>query len=131
MNVMIQKETIVQVIDNSGAKTARCIGFWRSRIGGLGDTIVVSVQRVSSRESSVVKSKSGERVVKGEVCLAYVVQTRQLTRRKNGIRVGFSKSAVVLVNEKGVPRGTRILANEAVAMECKNLKILSLASRSA
>ena len=47
---MIQQQTILKVTDNSGAKTVKCIkvlnGFKR-RFAILGDTIVVSVQKLA------------------------------------------------------------------------------------
>ena len=45
---MIQMQTLLDVADNSGAKTARCIkvlGGTRRRYAGLGDIVVVSVQK--------------------------------------------------------------------------------------
>jgi large subunit ribosomal protein L14 len=45
---MIQMQTLVDVADNSGAKTARCIrvlGGTRQRTAGIGDIIVVSIQK--------------------------------------------------------------------------------------
>ena len=53
---MIQMQTIVDVADNTGAKTARCIkvlGGSKRRTAGLGDVIVVSVQK--SIPSATVK----------------------------------------------------------------------------
>ena len=67
---MIQMQTIVDVADNTGAKTARCIkvlGGSRRRTAGLGDVIVVSVQK--SIPSATVK--------KGTVAKGVIVRCRQ------------------------------------------------------
>jgi large subunit ribosomal protein L14 len=56
------------------------------------------------------------------------VRTRNATRRSDGSYVRFDHSAVVLIDEKGEPRGTRIFG--AVARELRErgyMKIISLA----
>ena len=45
---MIQMQTVLDVADNSGAKLVRCIkvlGGTRRRYAGLGDVVVLSVQK--------------------------------------------------------------------------------------
>ena len=45
---MIQMQTMLDIADNSGAKTARCIkvlGGTHRRTAGIGDTVVVSIQK--------------------------------------------------------------------------------------
>lgn len=121
---MIQMQTIVDVADNSGAKTARCIrvlGGTHRRTAGLGDVVVVSVQ----------KSIAGanEQVRKGKVTRGVIVRTKKATRRADGSYVKFDKNAIVLVDNEGEPRGTRIFG--AVARELRDrryMKIVSLAS---
>ncbi len=119
---MIQMQTTVDVADNSGAKTARCIkvlGGSRRRTAGLGDVIVVSVQ----------KAIPGSPVKPGTVAKGVIVRCRQPSRRQDGSYVRFDKNAIVLIDADGNPRGTRIFG--AVARELRDrrfMKILSLAS---
>lgn len=119
---MIQMQTVLDVADNSGAKIARVIkvlGGSRRRYAGIGDVIVVSVQK--ALPSSAVK--------KGQVVKAVVVRTRQSTRREDGSYVRFDKNAIVLIDNENNPRGTRIFG--AVARELRDrrfMKIISLAS---
>ncbi len=119
---MIQMQTIVDIADNTGAKTARCIkvlGGSKRRTAGLGDVIVVSVQKAIP--SATVKS--------GTVAKGVIVRCRQKTRRQDGSYVSFDHNAVVLIDADGNPRGTRIFG--AVARELRDrkfTKILSLAS---
>lgn len=119
---MIQMQTVVDVADNSGAKIARTIkvlGGSRRRYAGIGDIIVVSVQK--ALPSSPVKA--------GQVVKAVVVRTRQSTRRADGSYVRFDKNAIVLIDNDNNPRGTRIFG--AVARELREkkfMKIISLAS---
>ncbi|HXY35117.1 MAG TPA: 50S ribosomal protein L14 [Planctomycetaceae bacterium] len=119
---MIQMQTIVDVADNTGAKTARCIkvlGGSKRRTAGLGDVVVVAVQK--SIPSATVK--------KGTVAKGVIVRIRAQTRRQDGSYVRFDRNAVVLIDDEGNPRGTRIFG--AVARELRDrkfTKILSLAS---
>jgi large subunit ribosomal protein L14 len=119
---MIQMQTILDVADNSGAKSVRCIrvlGGTSRRFARLGDVIIVSVQ----------KTIAGSPVKSGSVMRAVIVRTRQATRRDDGSYVRFDRNAVVLVDKDGNPRGTRIFG--AVARELRERrynKIVSLAS---
>ena len=115
-------QTMLDVADNSGAKTARCIkvlGGTRRRYASLGDIVVISIQKAIA--GSAVKSGS---VVKG-----VVVRTRKANRRSDGSYVQFDRNAVVIVDADGNPKGTRIFG--AVARELrerKYMKIVSLAN---
>lgn len=119
---MIQMQTMVDVADNSGAKTARCIrvlGGTKRRTAGLGDIVVVSIQ----------KAIAGSAVKSGTVVRGVIVRCRKPTRRLDGSYIRFDRNAVVLIDGDGNPRGTRIFG--AVARELRDrrfMKIISLAS---
>jgi len=119
---MIQMQTMLDVTDNSGARTVRCIkvlGGTRRRYAGLGDIVVISVQ----------KSIAGSNIKSGSVVKGVVVRTRKASRRPDGSYVQFDRNAVVIVDNDGNPRGTRIFG--AVARELRDrkfMKIVSLAS---
>ena len=119
---MIQMQTLLDVADNSGAKTARCIkvlGGTRRRYAGLGDIVVVSVQ----------KSLAGSAIKAGSVVKGVVVRVRRAARRSDGSYVRFDRNAIVIVDNDGNPKGTRIFG--AVARELRDkkfMKIVSLAS---
>lgn len=119
---MIQMQTMLDVADNSGAKLVRCIkvlGGTKKRTATLGDIIVVAVQ----------KSLPGSTVKKGSVVKAVIVRSRKAVRREDGSYVRFDKNAVVIVDNDGNPRGTRIFG--AVARELRDrrfMKIVSMAS---
>ena len=97
---MIQLLSRLEVADNTGAKKVRMI----RRIGqnkktaSVGDIIVCHVKE-SSTEASVKK---------GSVVRAVVVRTRAPMRRRDGSYLRFDENAVVIVNDDGTPRGTRI-----------------------
>jgi large subunit ribosomal protein L14 len=119
---MIQNETNLVVADNSGAKKVRVIhvpGGTKRRYAGIGDVVVVSVK--SAIPGGAVKKKAVSRAV--------VVRTRKELRRKDGSYIRFDDNAVVLINEAGEPKGSRIFG--PVARELRDtavyLKIISLA----
>ena len=118
---MIQQESMVKVADNSGAKTAqviRVLGGTRRRYAGLGDTVIVAVK--NALPNGTVK--------KSDVARAVVVRTAKETRRKDGSYIRFDENAVVIINEQGEPRGTRIFGPVARELrEKKFMKIVSLA----
>lgn len=98
---MIQERSILKVADNSGAKTVRCfrvLGGSRRRYAEVGDIIVVSVQTAEPRKP--VKKKDVVRVV--------VVRQRKAMRRADGSYIRFDDNAVVLIDDKKEPKGTRI-----------------------
>jgi large subunit ribosomal protein L14 len=64
-----------------------------------------------------------------EVVKAVIVRTRQPIRRSDGSYVRFDRNAVVLIDDEGNPRGTRIFGAVARELREKNyMKIVSLAS---
>jgi large subunit ribosomal protein L14 len=118
---MIQQESMVKVADNSGAKRAlviRVLGGTRRRYAGLGDTVVVAVK--DALPNGTVK--------KSDVAKAVVVRTVKETRRKDGSYIRFDENAVVIINDNGEPRATRIFGPVARELrERKYMKIVSLA----
>jgi large subunit ribosomal protein L14 len=117
---MIQQETRCVVADNSGAKEVLCIrvlGGTRKHYATLGDTIVVSVKSATP----------GADVKKGSVSKAIVVRTKKEVRRNDGSYIRFDDNAVVLLNNAGEMRGTRIFGPVARELRDLNMKIISLA----
>ncbi|HAW98354.1 MAG TPA: 50S ribosomal protein L14 [Opitutae bacterium] len=116
---MIQLLSRLEVADNTGAKKVRMI----RRIGqnkktaSVGDIIVCHVKE-SSTEAAVKK---------GSVVRAVVVRTRAPMRRRDGSYLRFDENAVVIVNDDGTPRGTRIFGPVARELRQKYMKIISLA----
>ena len=118
---MIQQESMVKVADNSGAKRAlviRVLGGTRRRYAGIGDRVIVAVK--DALPNGTVK--------KSDVAKAVVVRTVKETRRKDGSYIRFDENAVVIINEAGEPRATRIFGPVARELrEKKYMKIVSLA----
>ena len=118
---MIQQESIVKVADNSGAKRAlviRVLGGTRRRYAGLGDKVIVAIK--DALPNGTVK--------KSDVARAVVVRTVKETRRKDGSYIRFDENAVVIINDAGEPRATRIFGPVARELrEKRYMKIVSLA----
>src|SRR4029079_13791590 len=118
---MIQQESVVKVADNSGAKTAlviRVLGGTRRRYAGLGDVVIVAVKNALPHGT----------VKKSEVARGGGVRTAKETRRKDGSYIRFDENAIVIINEAGEPRATRIFGPVARELrEKKYMKIVSLA----
>ena len=116
---MIQERSILKVADNSGAKTVRCfrvLGGSRRRYAEVGDIIVASVQVAEPRKP----------IKKKDVVRAVVVRQRKALRRADGSYVRFDDNAVVLIDEKLGPKGTRIFG--PLAREVKEKGYESIAS---
>ena len=97
---MIQMESLVQVADNTGARSAKMIGVIgkRTRQAHIGDIITCHI-----RESIPTAS-----VKKGTVVKAVVVRTAAPIRRDDGSVLRFDGNAVVIIDKDNNPRGTRI-----------------------
>ena len=125
---MIQKESRVEVADNSGAKVVQVIGILGGstargratrRTAHVGDRVVCSVKKALPNSDI----KTGDKV------RAVVVRTRYPTRREDGSYVRFDSNACVLIGDDGNPKGTRIFGAVARELREKNyMKIVSLAS---
>ena len=124
---MLQQETRCEVADNSGAKIAYVIrvyggstrtGKFTRRVAHVGDRVFVSIK----------KALPGAEVKQGDKSKAVVVRTTKPTRRPDGSYVRFDSNAVVLIQEDGNPKGTRIFGPVARELREKNfMKIVSLA----
>lgn len=125
---MIQKESRLEVADNSGARVVQVIGvlgvstargrFTRPAMG-VGDRFVGTVKKALPHSDI----KPGDKV------RAVIVRTKYPTRRSDGSYVRFDSNACVLIGDDGNPRGTRIFGAVARELREKNyMKIVSLAT---
>lgn len=123
---MIQQQTILRVSDNSGAKTVKCIkvlGGFKKKIAKLGDTIIVSVQKLRN------KSKKTSKIKKKETCKALIIRTKSAYVKNTGTYLKFNENAVVLINKQDNPIGTRIIGPVPKILQKKSLqKFVSIAN---
>ena len=118
---MIQMQTVLDVADNTGARSVMCIkvlGGSKRRYASIGDIIKVSIKDAAPRG----------RVKKGDVYSAVVVRTAKGVRRPDGSLVKFDNNAAVLLNNKMEPIGTRIFGPVTRELRSERfMKIVSLA----
>jgi len=116
---MIALRSILKPADNTGAKKLRVIHVYigsRRRYGGLADTVL----------ASVIEASPGGTIKKKEKVKAVIIRIRKETRRADGSYIRFGDNAVVIVDNNGNPRGTRIFG--PVAREVKNKGFTKIAS---
>ncbi|KGK99529.1 50S ribosomal protein L14 [Methanococcoides methylutens] len=92
----------IECVDNTGARTVEIISVKKYRgvknrmpKAGIGDMCVVSV-------------KKGTPEMRKQILYAVVVRQKKEFRRPDGLRVGFEDNAVVITDDKGIPKGTDI-----------------------
>ena len=125
---MIQQQTILDVADNSGVKSAMCIrvlGKGTARGKGsrstatVGDIICVAIKK--SLPTCQLDDKKVHKCV--------IIRTKTPLRRADGSYVRFDSNAAVMIDADGNPIGTRIFGAVARELREKNyMKIISLAS---
>ena len=118
---MIHQESILMIVDNTGAQTALCnrvLGGSGRRYAGVGDVVVATVKDAIPNAG----------IKKGEIVQAVVVRTAKETGRRDGTYIRFDDNAAVLINAQGEPVGTRIFGPVGRELrEKRYMKIVSLA----
>ena len=120
---MIQNETNLVVADNSGARSVRVFRLYGGSIrksSSLGDAVFCAVK------DAIPHGK----VKKGDVVKGVIVRTKKAVNRPDGSTISFDDNAVVIINEDGTPRGTRVFGPVARELRDKGdkfMKIISLA----
>jgi large subunit ribosomal protein L14 len=124
---MIQQETMLDITDNSGVKSALCIkvlgkegrrGKFRRPVATIGDIVCVAIKK--SLPSCQLDDKKVHKCV--------IVRTKSPVRRDDGSYVRFDSNAAVMIDNEGNPIGTRIFGVVARELREKNyMKIISLA----
>ncbi|SVD37032.1 uncharacterized protein METZ01_LOCUS389886 [marine metagenome] len=116
---MIQLLSRLEVADNTGAKKAKMIRRLgqNKKTASVGDVIVCHVK----------ESSTDATIKKGTVVRAVVVRTKAPIRRRDGSYLRFDENAVVIINDDGTPKGTRIFGPVARELRAKFMRIISLA----
>jgi len=119
---MIQKESRINIADNTGARellVIHVVGGSRRRYGRVGDIVVGTIK--SATPQATVK--------KSEVVKAVIVRCSKEWRREDGSSIRFDDNAAVILDTDGSnPRGTRIFGPVARELREKGfMKIVSLA----
>jgi len=125
---MIQQQTMLDIADNSGVKSAMCIrvmgknsarGKFTRTTASVGDIICVAIKK--SLPTCQLDDK--------KVYKCVIIRTKTPIRRADGSYVRFDSNAAVMIDGEGNPIGTRIFGAVARELREKNyMKIISLAS---
>ena len=125
---MIQQETMLDVADNSGVKSALCIrvlgrsgahGKFTRATATVGDIVCVAIKK--SLPTCQLDDKKVHKCV--------IIRTKHPVKRTDGSYVRFDSNAAVMIDNEGNPIGTRIFGAVARELREKNyMKIISLAS---
>ncbi|MEN3014769.1 MAG: 50S ribosomal protein L14 [bacterium] len=119
---MLPRMAKLTVADNSGAKKVQLIGNYQAsqkRYCYIGDVVKVTVKEAIPNSN----------IEKGDVVKAVIVRTTRKYRRPDGSYVKFDNNAVVIIDDQGNPKGTRIFGPIPRELKDKGFaKILSLAT---
>ena len=122
---MVQTETNLVVADNSGARSVRVVRLYggsKRRSANIGDVVLCAVK------DAIPNAK----IKKGDVVKGVIVRTKKGIARPNGSFIKFDDNAVVIINEDGSPKGTRVFGPIARELREKGegyMKIISLEIR--
>ena len=117
---MLQIRSVIKVADNSGAKMIRIftvLGGSRKRYAEIGDIVVASVQTAEPRKP----------IKKGDKLKCVVVRQRHPIRRPDGSVIRFDENAVVIIDEKKEPKGTRVFGPIPRELKAKYESIIGMA----
>lgn len=98
---MIQVQTKLKTMDNSGARIAQCIkalGGFNRVFSYSGDYILVSIKIL----------RLVRKVQAGEIHLGLITRSKQNTKFKDGSFSKFNTNSIILLNKKKKVLGTRI-----------------------
>eukprot|EP00160_Parvularia_atlantis_P000619 Unigene1049_Nuclearia_a/m.3352 Unigene1049_Nuclearia_a/g.3352 ORF Unigene1049_Nuclearia_a/g.3352 Unigene1049_Nuclearia_a/m.3352 type:complete len:123 (+) Unigene1049_Nuclearia_a:104-472(+) len=100
---MIQTSTVMNVIDNSGARYSKIIkllGGNKNTLSNVGDLAVVTIKKIKNKESKVKK---------GEVHKFRILRHTQRITRKDGMHLKFDSRGGIILNNQLMPLASRIL----------------------
>jgi len=99
---MLQHESRVTIVDNSGAKKVMVI----QKLGGSNKGLVRQgqVAVVVVKDSDLTRKKTH----RSTIHRALVIRSKISLPRTNTFRVRFDETAAILVNKKNLPLGSRI-----------------------
>ena len=119
---MLQTQTKVKIVDNTGGKLGICLTTYKNQSGKIGNTILVSIKKIKS------KSKQRVKLSKGDMYKALVIRTKFLTLNFANTYVKFDQNAIILL-KNNKPVGTRIFGPVPLKLRDNKLfKIITLAN---
>ena len=116
-------QTKLKINDNSGIRTGQCIKIYKSKVGKIGDTILISVKKLRLNKKKKMK------ITKGDLFKALIIHTSYQKKSTIGNMIRFDKNCIIILNNQNKPLATRIFGPiTSEFRKQKNFKILSLSS---
>lgn len=122
---MIQKETLIQITDNSGALLAKCIETYKKPTATLGDIVLISIQKLNPKRGGLNKKK----IKKGELFYCLIVRVKKEKSRKDGSFISFKENAGILLNKQKNPIASRAFGVTSQEVRKTSIKAASLFSK--
>ena len=110
---MIRKNSVVFCIDNTGVKLVKVfqvVGSRHRRKASLGDFVWVVIKVRNLKAKNMQSEKQLWRFRRGSIHRAIVVNVKSWIDRRDLTKIKWYRNAIVLVDKKKVPFGTRILS---------------------
>ena len=102
---MIQKESDILVVDNSGGKILKCVSLRNSyKTVGAGFIIKGAIQSLRT------KRRSKSRVKVGKLYNVLVIQTKCALMRLSGKSIKFFRNCCIIIGKNNEPLATRVFA---------------------
>ncbi|MEF2175746.1 MAG: 50S ribosomal protein L14 [Candidatus Absconditabacteria bacterium] len=115
---MLQNESLVRIVDNTGAKLGKVIRIIkgsRARFAYLGDKVVLAVKEATP----------GGQISKGDVVRGVIVRTKKEVGRNDGTYIRFEDNAAAIIDKQGNPKGKRIFGPVGKELRDKGFKALA------
>jgi len=107
---MILISTILNVSDNSGGRLAKCIHIYKKKkCGTIGDMILVSIKTYNTKK----------KIKKGEMYLSLIIRVKNFFFYNNSY-IKFEDNAIILLNKKILPIGTRLFG-----VSLRNIRLIN------
>lgn len=121
---MIQKQTNLTVIDNSGIQKSKCIHVYKKPFAKIGDFILVTITQTKKKKISKLN------LLKGSLFKALVIRTKYTNKNTMSNYLQFNENSVILLNKQNQPLGTRIFGPVPLSLRYINqFKIISLGAK--
>lgn len=120
---MINKETIFNVIDNSGVKRFKSIHFYKKTLQSnikIKDIFLGVLKKVKIKKRAKLKN-----LKKGDKKQGIILQTKKSIRRFDGSYLKFNRNSAILIDNKMKPLANRITS--AIPFEIRNKKTFKIA----
>lgn len=123
---MVQNNTTLNIIDNSGAKIAECIKVYsgyKRRYASIGDTILVTIKSLRS------KRRGSSKIKKGELYKALIIRTKSKQILAYGDSLSFKENSAILLTKQNKFVGTRVFGSvPKFFKKTKFFKLITLSS---